>query len=629
MAYFTRFVSFEDKFNTNLFTFILPSSFLLGTEEKLITREFFCRNIPFVLTFVKNGDQLNAFLLHRSRDTEALEMTLDLSVTLLCREHFTRNESFIEKACKFTNKVTLHGRKSFTSINRLCSVDFMDERGNIQCELEIKNLLVSYLTEIQLPPQLINPQYAHVQSATNRQPLDAKIETPSFYYSNYEWCVVIQPKLDSVGQLGHFRLFIQRLTPCDHSVKLTYRVKITAGTFIWDPNQEKKLTNPNDTNLYEVNYTDIHGLCRPYRIDRVRELLQANGKFTLTVELKDAVTVFPIIVDPFVPSPIPVPFLDKDQQAWTVEAYIEEQCFIIRLYYSDIFKIPANYLRSICFNITVRNHRDTKTTTSVFQKPVTKYYSQKDSDEGLEISTTLDVEELTERGYLNDQHSVTIEIEIFFSHLMFAPEYSPLDDIVRKQKQQIMRELLAAQNENFQLEKKLHELQMTIQNPSMANRLSDYGNGPASAGVPGGSSTPATPDVVRKYYERKYGEKGSTTNLLATGTNNPPLSAQNNTPSFDAGQTNPKTLPVRNGAVPSKAAATAAGVPPPNVTGGASGSTTFNLRNKLPNSIQNTITNTSQSLQSKLPASLQKLPASFTQGPTMNMLASKFQNAFS
>ena len=46
--------------------------------------------------------------------------------------------------------------------------------------------------------------------------------------------------------------------------------------------------------------------------------------------------------------------------------------------------------------------------------------------------------QLTERGYLNEQQSVTIEIEIFFSHLMYSPEYTPLDDIVRKQKQQIM-----------------------------------------------------------------------------------------------------------------------------------------------------------------------------------------------
>ncbi|CAF0777583.1 unnamed protein product [Adineta steineri] len=614
MAHFTRFVLFEDKFNTNLFTFIVPSSFLLGTEEKLTTREFICRHVPFALTFVKNGDQINAFLLHRSRDTERLEMTLDLSITLLCREHFTRNETFTEKNCKFTNKVTLHGRKSFTSVNRLCSVEYMDERGNIQCELEIKNLSISYITEAQLTPQLINPQYAHVAQPThNRQPIDAKIETPSFFYSNYEWSLVIQPKLDSVGQLGYIRMYLQRLTSCEYSVKISYRVKLTAGTYTWDSYQERKQANPSDSNTYEINYTDVHGLCRPFRIDRVRELLQADGKFTLNVELKDAVTVIPIIVDPFAPNPIPVPFLDKDQQAWTVEAYIEEQCFIIRLYYSDIFKIPTDYIRSICFNITVRNFDDTKITTSVFPKPVTKYYSQKESDEGLEISTTLDVDELNEKGYLNQHQGVTIEIEIFFSHLMYLPEYSPLDDIVRKQKQQIMRELQAAQNENFQLEKKIHELQMSIQNPSMSSRLSD-----ATNGLQGGLNRGATPEVVRKYYENKYGEKG------ATG--NPPLSMFNNATSFDAGQSSMNILPARNGGLAGKGPSSS--IPQPNVTMGAR-SSNFKFPTKLPDSIQNTINSTSQSLQSKLPASLQKLPASFTQGPTMNMLANKFQNAFS
>jgi hypothetical protein len=165
---------------------------------------------------------------------------------------------------------------------------------------------------------------------------------------------------------------------------------------------------------------------------------------------------------------------------------------------------------------------------------------------------------------------------------------------------------------------------MTIQNPSMANRLSDYGNGPSSLGLSAGSSAPATPHVVRKYYEMKYGDsKGSTSNLLATGTNNPSLSMYSNTPNLDAGSSNTNPLSIRNGKGPISS------VPQPNVTVGARNSTTFNLRNKLPNSIQETIANTSQSLQSKLPASLQKLPASLTQGPTINMLASKLQNAFS
>lgn len=175
------------------------------------------------------------------------------------------------------------------------------------------------------------------------------------------------------------------------------------------------------------------------------------------------------------------------------------------------------------------------------------------------------------------------------------------------------RELQAAQSENFQLEKKIHELQMSIQNPHMANRLSDLANGP-----PSGFNAPSTttPDVVRKYHEMKYGNK--------TPNNPPPLLSMHNnsTASFEA-----NSLPMRNGILPGSKGPSSS-VPQPNVTVGARNST-FKFPTKLPDSIQTTISNTSQSLQSKLPASLQKLPASFTQGPTINMLANKLQNAFS
>ena len=144
----------------------------------------------------------------------------------------------------------------------------------------------------------------------------------------------------------------------------------------------------------------------------------------------------------------------------------------------------------------------------------------------------------------------------------------------------------------------------------MSTRLSDIANGPQS-----GFNASATPDVVRKYHEMKYGSKSST--------NTPPLSMHNNTTSFDAGQSN---LPTRNGVLSGKGPPSF--LPQPNVTMGAR-NTPFKFPTKLPDAIQNTLTNTSQSLQSKLPASLQKLPASLTQGPTINMLANKLQNAFS
>ncbi|CAF4640689.1 unnamed protein product, partial [Rotaria magnacalcarata] len=80
-----------------------------------------------------------------------------------------------------------------------------------------------------------------------------------------------------------------------------------------------------------------------------------------------------------------------------------------------------------------------------------------------------------------------------------------------------------AQNENFQLEKKLHEIQMSIQNPNMANRMSDAANGPQS-----GVSAPNTPQVVRRYYEMKYGDKSTT--------GNSPSSGYINASSFDGSQ---------------------------------------------------------------------------------------------
>lgn len=178
----------------------------------------------------------------------------------------------------------------------------------------------------------------------------------------------------------------------------------------------------------------------------------------------------------------------------------------------------------------------------------------------------------------------------------------------------LRRELQAAQNENFQLEKKLHEMQLTLQNPGMANRLSDAANG-----LPNNTSAPPTPSVVRKYYEMKYGDKTPGSNLTPTG----------NTPSsFDAGASGMNAMPTRNGLLPGKGSIPPSNANQANAQAGARPGP-FKFPTKLPDSIQSTLANTSQTLQSKLPASLQKLPASLTQGPTINMLASKLQNAFS
>jgi len=41
-------------------------------------------------------------------------------------------------------------------------------------------------------------------------------------------------------------------------------------------------------------------------------------------------------------------------------------------------------------------------------------------------------------GYLDQDGGITIEIEWHYSHLLHQPEYSHLDDIIRKQKLQML-----------------------------------------------------------------------------------------------------------------------------------------------------------------------------------------------
>lgn len=41
-------------------------------------------------------------------------------------------------------------------------------------------------------------------------------------------------------------------------------------------------------------------------------------------------------------------------------------------------------------------------------------------------------------GYLDPDGGITVEMEWYYSHLLHQPEYSHLDDIIRKQKLQML-----------------------------------------------------------------------------------------------------------------------------------------------------------------------------------------------
>jgi hypothetical protein len=369
MAQLFRFLYMDDRHRSEVFTFMIPSSFILDADNELRSRDFTSSNQKWSLSFMKNNGQLSPMLTLKSVH-EGMTVNADYGITLINREHFTRNESFVEKNAKFTYENNSLGRKGFVSIEALCTLDFMDERGNIQCELEIKNVNTTYAYDAQVP---VTPSYT-------RHPSELKYTSSSFAFGNYEWNICIQPKLDSMGGIACLKFYMCRLSSLDHLCRISYRYKLINGAFV------------HDSGIIE-QYSDMNGASNSYRMDKIRELLQLTGKFVMRVELIKINSVFPIILYPLSHVPQPVHFYDRDRQAWMMDSCIEDNCFILRLFYTDINNIPSGYVRVLSFNISIR-HQQNGSSVYVFKKPVIKYYYKRESDDGLEITTVIDINEV-------------------------------------------------------------------------------------------------------------------------------------------------------------------------------------------------------------------------------------------
>ena len=348
---------------------MIPSSFILDLENELKSRDFTSSNQKWSFSFSKANDQLSVHVTLKSV-YEGMIVLADYGITLINREHFSKNEVFVEKQARFSFDNASQGKRAFVSIEALCTLDFMDERGNVQCELEIKNVNTQFAYDTQIPPQI---------QSRGGNANELKFMSGTFAYGNYEWNLCAQPKLDNGGNVCYVKFYIFRLSSLDHLCRISYRYKLASGQFV------------HDSGIIE-QYSDINGASNSFRLDKIKELLHNGGKFSVRLEFVKINSIFPIILYPLSRQQQPVNFYDRDRQAWSMESCIEENCFILRLFYTDINNIPSGYVRVMSFNISIR-HQQTGP-AYVFKKPVIKYYYKRESDDGLEITTTVDVNEV-------------------------------------------------------------------------------------------------------------------------------------------------------------------------------------------------------------------------------------------
>ncbi|RWS05908.1 hypothetical protein B4U79_01456, partial [Dinothrombium tinctorium] len=85
-----------------IFTFIVTRSVTRDPHRDATTKDFCYGYHRWAITFTRTNEKaLGVYLILRN-PSQNTKCFADFTFTLLNREHFSRNESFTEKQCKFT-----------------------------------------------------------------------------------------------------------------------------------------------------------------------------------------------------------------------------------------------------------------------------------------------------------------------------------------------------------------------------------------------------------------------------------------------------------------------------------------------------------------------------------------------
>ena len=108
MALLYRFSKLNDRHNTGIFTFIVTRSVTRDLHRDATTKDFYYGYHRWAISFTRANDKvLGVYLILRDTSPSAT-CYVDFTLNLLNREHFSRNEQYSEKQCKFNQDHPAH-----------------------------------------------------------------------------------------------------------------------------------------------------------------------------------------------------------------------------------------------------------------------------------------------------------------------------------------------------------------------------------------------------------------------------------------------------------------------------------------------------------------------------------------
>ncbi|XP_014672291.1 PREDICTED: uncharacterized protein LOC106812824 [Priapulus caudatus] len=366
MAQLHRFVRVCDRQNTQIFTFLLSRKVTRPLTPDIFTRDFIYGYHRWCLSFVRTEKHISVFLILRDV-SDGVIVTLDYSVSLLHRHHFSKNETFSLRACRFCREQDTHGRKVFVSLDELLGAKYTDGNNEYLVELCMKNVRSTYEHVLPVGGATCDPQPR--SHGTPR-----KYESTYFTFGNYDWSVCLFPNGDS--NQGKPLICLTRHTHFEHPCKLRYTLTLGEGDRCMASDTIEHVFDVTGAGEgYVLNNIDMGSLVRQHKIKISMELLSVSTisevKIPLLEKGRNCAQCY-----------------DRDKQAWAVVTEFDKGELKLLLFYSDARNVPRNYVRFVCWKAFVVTSSGNE--LPVLDGPFSKYYCQGlNCEDGYEMTTSV------------------------------------------------------------------------------------------------------------------------------------------------------------------------------------------------------------------------------------------------
>ena len=369
MAKFHRFLKLNDRFDSQVFTFVLPNKVAFEQTEESYTKDFIYGHHKWSAIFVKTDIHLGAFLKLQSV-TQGMKCQIDFSFTLLNREHYTRNESFIEKGCIFTSEENQHGRKPFVGLDDLVQRNFMQDSGEFLVELELRKINCTFESTVRLPKE-----------SNSRFSYDQRLESSYFSFGLFDWSVSLYPNQGNLEQEESVAMQLHRHTSFDHICNVRYSISLGENGAFDSEEIEQLVDLAGNGDVYVINAS-------------LYKLTKGRSSLKIKVTMISVVSVSEVTLDISSKSKNKAHCYDRDKQAWMLQSDTSTKALAFKLYYTDITHVPRKYSRYVCWNIILLTRYLPDKPVKTHFGPYSRYFVQQDLDDGYYFSTGIPVNQV-------------------------------------------------------------------------------------------------------------------------------------------------------------------------------------------------------------------------------------------